>query len=218
MLLGELAAEVVFIGGAIAPLLQTDPPFDEARPTKDVDGVIATNRYADTGRIAELLRAKGFSQAVGETNHIHRWYSPAKDPLDLVPAGAHPGGGGQKWDAFALANSRELDLGDGVKLRYADAPSFLALKFAAYADRGSEDPHVSHDLEDIFALIASRPTLVEETSVASRDVQEFLVAQLRGLLDDSRLKDLLAGHLNNAQDPAVVSATVMARMKDMASL
>jgi hypothetical protein len=29
--LGDLAGEVVFIGGAIAPLLQIDPPFREAR-------------------------------------------------------------------------------------------------------------------------------------------------------------------------------------------
>ena len=44
--LGEFAEEVVFIGGAIAPLLQLDPPFPEARPTKDIDGVVASTVIA----------------------------------------------------------------------------------------------------------------------------------------------------------------------------
>jgi hypothetical protein len=40
--LGDLRERVVFVGGAIVPIPQTDPPFREARITSDVDAIIAT--------------------------------------------------------------------------------------------------------------------------------------------------------------------------------
>ncbi len=57
--LGELAGEVVFIGGAIAPLLQDDPPFEEARPTRDVDAVTASTSYAEVGGLHGGSRTGG---------------------------------------------------------------------------------------------------------------------------------------------------------------
>ncbi|MCU0381989.1 MAG: hypothetical protein MUE58_12445, partial [Chitinophagaceae bacterium] len=75
------------------------------------------------------------------------------DWLDLVPSWSHPGGSGQEWDRFALQSSVSADLGDGVMVRHASAPAFLALKWAAYGDRGVTDPFASHDLEDIPGAI-----------------------------------------------------------------
>lgn len=75
--LGALADEIVFIGGAIAPLLQTDPAFDRARPTKDVDAVVGSSSYTDVGRLHDRLRSLGFAQPGDQTHHIHRWRSRA---------------------------------------------------------------------------------------------------------------------------------------------
>lgn len=125
--LGDLNDVVVFIGGAISPLLQTEPPFDEPRPTKDVDGVIASTRYSEIEPLHESLRARGFRQTLGETKHLHRWYSP-------------------------------------VELR------------------------------------------------------AFVAVQTVALLDDEQLEDLLAGHLNNAQDPRATMELVRRRMEAIGGL
>ncbi len=214
--LGAIADDVVFIGGAIAPLLQTDPPFDGPRPTKDVDAVIGSTSYADVGRLHDHLRTLGFTQRPDQTNHIHRWWSRAGDALDLVPCGEHPGGTGQEWDREAIASGTVVDLGDGVAVKIASAPVFLALKWAAYNDRGADDPFASHDLEDILALIAARGSVLDELEAASWRVGEYVASQARSLLENDRFDDLLAANLNNAQDAAQTIEVVRERVRKIA--
>lgn len=201
--LGDLVEDVVFIGGAIAALLHTTPPFDRPRPTKDVDGVTASSKYSDVEDLHERLRARGFRQDPGYTSHVHRWRSPDGDALDLVPAGQHLGGSSQVWDAVAIETSIWAEIGN-VRLRHASAPAFLALKWAAHHDRGKDDPFSRHDLEDILGLFAARRSTVAEIRLAPLVVQRFLVDQARQLLDVA-LGDLIAAHLNNAQDPLAYS-------------
>ena len=216
--LGDLAPRVVFIGGSIAPLLQTVPPFDEARPTTDVDGVVATAAYSEINVLPTTLRARGFRQPPFESAHVHRWRSPQDDPLDLVPAGDHLGGSGQLWDQIALDAPTCADLGDDVLIRHAGGPAFLALKWAAYADRGSDDPYASHDLEDILAVVASRPALVAEVSESPSVLRDFVGSTSAALLADPRLRDILAGHLNNAQDPHGTTDLVLRRLRELRAL
>lgn len=213
--LDELAEDVVFVGGSIAPLLQTKPLFDEARPTRDVDGLVASTAYSDIERLHDALRAGGFGQTPGDTAHIHRWISPDGDVLDLVPAGAHLGGSGQVWDRIALECSVAADLGDEVLIHHASAPAFLALKWAAHVDRGAVDPYASHDLEDIVALVASRATIVAEIRESTSELKCFLAVQATKLLEDNGRDDILAGHLNNAQDPRSTWQLVLRRLEEI---
>jgi hypothetical protein len=200
--LGSLRDRVVFIGGAIAPLLQTDPPFPRARATSDVDGVILTASYADVQRLEEALRGRGFRPDLADPRHVHRWISPGGIPFDLVPSGAHPGGSGNPWDTVAAETAVEAVLDNGVTVRHASGPAFLALKWAAHDDRGADDPRSSRDLEDVLALIASRPSLPGEVEAAPPRLRDYIAERTRRLLDDPACEDLLFSHLNNAQDPA----------------
>lgn len=215
--LGTLAEEVVFIGGAIAPLLHTDPPFDEPRPTKDADGVTASQNYRHVGELHEMLRVRGFRQDLMERKHMHRWLSPDGDTFDLVPAGAHLGGSGQIWDSIAIETRVSLTLDDGLVIYHASAPAFLAMKWAAFEDRGQSDPLASHDLEDIFALIAARPPLVGEVRSAPAEVREFIASKTKGLLADDAYEDLAAAHLNNAQDRLRTRDRVRERLIELAA-
>lgn len=212
--LGDLTDRVVFIGGAIAPLLQTDPPFPGARVTSDVDGVVASERYADLDDLGATLRVRGFRQEL-HAGHIHRWISPSGIPFDLVPAGAHAGRSGNTWDAAALETAERTTLPDGQVIRHASAPAFLAQKWAAHHDRGRESPLESHDLEDLLALLASRPRIVDEVRVAPAEVRRYLAEEARGFLTDPNAEDLLAAHLNNAQDPAATVEAVRQILEQM---
>jgi len=71
------------------------------------------------------------------------------------------------------------------------------LKWAAFRDRGEDDFHGSHDVEDIFALMASRPTLRAECEqLAELDIRAALAQMARTLFTDEHdFGDLLAGHI-----------------------
>lgn len=216
--LGDVADQVVFIGGAIAPLLQLDPPFPEARPTKDIDGVVASATYTDSGRLADALRARGFTQSAQDSAHIHRWRSPDGDALDLVPSGSHLGGSGQLWDRLAIEHCVEVELSDDLRIRHASAAAFLALKWAAFADRGRSDPWGSHDLEDILALTASRVDIAKQVEGAAGELAQFVAESTRQFLRLQLAEDTLAGHLNNAQDPRMTMRLVQDRLGAIAKL
>jgi len=215
--LGDLAGRVVFIGGAIAPLLQTDPPFPRARVTSDVDGVATSSTYTESAELYRELARRGFHQAMAEGAHVHRWIGPSGIPFDLVPVGDQLGGSGNPWDALAIETAVEATVGAGITIRHASAPAFLAQKWAAHLDRGREDPLASHDLEDILALLASRPALVGEVAAAPRPLREFVATQARVFLTDRNAEDLLAAHLNNAQDPRATIALVKSVLERLAA-
>jgi len=211
--LGDLATRVVFIGGEIAPLLQTDPPFPRARVTSDVDGVVASSTYAESERLHRELAKRGFRQAISDTKQVHRWIGPSGIPFDLVPAGQHLGGSGNPWDTIAIETAVEATIGGRITIRHASAPAFLAQKWAAHHDRGRADPLGSHDLEDILALLASRPTILEEVAAAPAALRTYVAEQAKTFLADANAEDLLAAHLNNAQDPAATTAAVRAMLE-----
>ena len=121
-------------------------------------------------------------------------------------------------DRIALETSVSVVLPDGMVMRHASAAAFLGLKWAAFADRGVADPFGSRDLEDILALVASRPSLLEEVRGCPSELRLMIVGRISDLLADGRLPDLLAGHLNNAQSPARVSQRVRERMTAIAGL
>jgi predicted nucleotidyltransferase len=212
--LGPLNARLVFIGGAVAPILQTDPPFSSARVTKDVDAVAATGSASDHAALQEGLRAQGFREAMSEA-HAHRWRAPDDSIFDLVPAGDHLGASGQLWDKIAIETATELQLEVDLAIRHANAPTFLALKWAAFRDRGATDPFNSHDLEDIIGVIASRPGIEDEVHVAPDAVRTFVREQMGWLAQHRDFEDLLAANLSRVIGGGAVARVTRERIEAM---
>ncbi len=197
--LGDLSADVVFIGGAIAPLLQTHPVIPGIRPTKDVDALVASTSYGSFQAVRDKLVARGFKIDSSNPSHAHRFISPDRIPFDLVPTGDHLGTSGSEWDRLAIETSVSAEIEPGLWIRHASAPAFLALKWAAFNDRGTTDPFQSHDLEDILALVVSRPLIVKECSEAPEPIRNQIRVGFQWLAKDPGYDDLVAGHLANAQ-------------------
>jgi predicted nucleotidyltransferase len=215
--LGALANDVVFIGGAIAPLLHTSSPLPRARPTKDVDGVLASYRYGDADQLHRSLRQRGFRHDTTHTAHVHRWIAPSGVLFDLVPAGDHTGGSGNEWDAEAIESAVEMTI-DGVTFRHASAPAFIAMKLSAFHDRGGNDMRSSHDIEDVFALIASRESVVRDIDNATPAARDRIRSFATTLLATGLAEDIAAGHLNNAEDSALTLRITLRRIEDIAAL
>jgi hypothetical protein len=67
----------------------------------------------------------------------------------------------------------------------------------------------SHDVEDIVALIASRATITGDVETAHPEIRERVQRFARSLVASGVMDDVLAAHLNNADDPEF--AVAMAR-------
>ncbi|MGH7537643.1 MAG: hypothetical protein ACREMF_03335 [Gemmatimonadales bacterium] len=181
-----------------------------------MDAVLATTSYADAHAVEESLITAGFRQDLADTRHAHRWRSPEGIPFDLVPAGQHLGASGSPWDQAAIDTAATATIDPGITIRHASAPAFLALKWAAHHDRGADDPLGSHDLEDILALLASRPVIVDEVAAAPLELRLYVAAQTKAFLAGSSAEDLLAAHLNHSQDPAHTITAVRTQLEHLA--
>jgi hypothetical protein len=215
--LGDWGQRIVFIGGAVAPLLQTDPPLPRVRPTDDVDAIAATLSYPDYGKLEQALRDAGFKHGgvTGHATHAHRWYTPDGTKFDLVPYGDHLGASGNQWDEIA-ANDAVSTIVDGVEVRHVSATGFLVLKWAAYADRGANNPVGSEDIEDILAVLASRPSILGEIAAASDRVRTYLRDCATTLIAHPDFADALDAHLGPALNRAAVIASVRTTLKTIA--
>lgn len=216
--LGALRERIVFIGGAIAPLFHTERTIGRPRATKDVDGVCMTLSYSEHGALQDEMRNLGFKEAIGIGAHAHRWRSPQDDVFDLVPIGNMLGATGQEWDVRAIESANAMQLDESLSIRIPSAPAFLALKWAAFDDRGSADPHRSDDLEDILALVVSRPSIVDEVAQADSRVRAFVVERFTMFSRNPSREDLLAACLNGAIDPAAAMKIARHRLQLMAAL
>lgn len=82
--LGDLREHVVFVGGAVAGLLVTDPLADSVRATRDVDAVVNAN-WALFHRIENQVAARGFARD-SSSDVICRWVHKDSGVLfDLMP-------------------------------------------------------------------------------------------------------------------------------------
>jgi hypothetical protein len=190
----DLGDRVVFIGGAILPLvIERNDVFGVARPTKDVDGVVLTANYTQKGLLDERLRERGFQHVIGERAHADRWRTPGGDTFDLTSCGNHLGGTGNAHDQVVIESRVARDI--PPLIYHASQLGFLLLKWGAYRDRGRSAPHLSKDLSDIVTTVLTCERWQVQLSEAPEDVRRFLKEQAAAFLADRRAVAALEGHV-----------------------
>jgi hypothetical protein len=215
--LGEWRQSVVFIGGAIAPLLQTHSPLAKVRATKDVDAIVGLSTYGQYGTMNTAMRGLGFREDIAYGGHAHRWISPSGQIFDLVPAGEHLGATGNDWEQLAFAGAAEYELLPDLVMRHVTAPFFLILKWNAYCDRGRGDLRLSSDIEDLLALLASRPAIIDEVIGGPQRERGYLRKCAAAFLAHPDCDDALNAHLSTTLSPAMVIANVRQILRILAS-
>lgn len=95
-------------------------------------------------------------------------------------------------------------LDGGIELRHLSAPYFLATKFEAFKDCGQNDVYLSHDLEDIMAVIEGRSALAAEFAASGGAVRKHILANLDGLLGHPQFHNALPGLLSNPEREGLV--------------
>ena len=201
--LGDLREQVVFIGGAVAGRLVTDPLADSVRATRDVDAVVSANR-ALFHRIEASVATRGFARDVS-SDVICRWVHKASGVLfDLMPVQPDVLGFSNRWYPYAVETAVPVDLGNGVTIRLVSAVAFVATKLEAFAGRGGGDFLSSHDLEDVLNIVDGREELASEMAAAPADVRQAVAAAFGPLLASPDFANVLPGLLAEPERVGVV--------------
>lgn len=193
----ELCKELVFVGGAVAGLLITDPAMPSIRPTEDVDAVCRVQALTEYHRIEDRLRARGFVQDSSREAPVCRWRVTGLRSVivDVMPALEHILGFSNRWYPLALETAVPVQLPSGREIRLVNAPVFVATKLEAFAGRGKGDYLSSHDLEDLLAIIDGRATLFDECQASVLELRAYLAERFDMLLKTTAFVDALSGHL-----------------------
>ena len=193
-LLGSIADEMVFVGGCATGLLLTDPAAPSIRVTEDVDAIVEATTLRKYYHLADGLRERGFIEDMTPEAPICRWRAKGV-VLDVMPTNPEILGFGNRWFGPAAVAAVDIELYSGRLIRMVTAPYFLATKFEAFDGRGNRDYLMSHDMEDIIALMDGRAEIAEEIIHSRDDLKSYLAHRFANLLEQQRFIDALPGHL-----------------------
>lgn len=99
-----------------------------------------------------------------------------------------------RWYPTAIETAQSLQIA-GRSVRIVTPALFIATKLEAFRGRGGDDVFLSHDLEDIVAVVDGRPTIVDDVVAAPERVRAFIAAEMRSLLDGPDFLEALPGFL-----------------------
>ncbi len=191
---GQMADEMVFVGGCATGLLITDPAAPPIRVTRDVDAIVQVFSHADYYQLSEKLRIQGFLEDTSDDAPICRWLTDHVI-LDVMPTDTEILGFGNKWYAPAAANAQLTELPSGRIIHMVSAPYFLVTKLEAFDGRGNGDYLMSHDIEDIITVIDGRREIVDEIKQSEPQLIKEIAERFHNLLQDSQFISAVSGHM-----------------------
>jgi len=216
-LLKPILGELVFVGGCTTALLITDKAAAEVRPTYDVDAIAEITSYVGYAEFSERLKALGFREDMREGAPLCRWCQQTTT-LDVMPLDGKILGFKNRWYGPAMETAEERELEPDLMVLMVSPVYFCASKLEAFGDRGKNDYLGSRDLEDLIAVVDGRAELVGEIKAAQSDVRSYLAKEITKLLGTRGFREALPGHLAPDSASQERITTVMARLKEIASL
>lgn len=192
--LGTLADDMVFLGGCATGLLITDPAAPSIRVTRDVDAIVQIYSQAEYYGLSDKLRARGFNEDTRDDAPICRWMN-GPVVLDVMPTDPEILGFGNLWYEKALEHSLSFELPGHKSINLVTAPYFLITKLEAFRGRGNGDYMLSHDIEDVVAVLDGRSEVISEIKDAGDDLATELSRQFKMLQKEQRFLDAVSGHM-----------------------
>lgn len=190
--LDELNEQVVYVGGAVVSLYINDPAADDVRPTKDIDISLSVATIGELEEIRENLIRKGFVQNA-EDNVICRFrYEDIK--LDVMNTKSLSWSPANPWFSPGFIQKQQVTV-EGKTIWILPLHYFLASKFAAYNDRGNNEPRTSPDFEDIVYILNNRLDIVEQLNKSPEDVKPFLKTEFLKIVNDKITHEAIEGNL-----------------------
>lgn len=215
--LGDLVNEFVFLGRCATGLLIVDVAAPPIRETVDVDVIVQVLSKAEYYALSDRLRDAGFKADIRDGAPICRWTN-GRVLLDVMPTDPAILGFGNEWYAAAMAHAQVFELPSGKSILLVSSPYFLITKLEAFAGRGAGDYQLSHDLEDIVAVLDGRPLVADEVEQAEATLRAALAKRFQELLSDYRFTDSISGHLPADAVSQARTPIVLDRIKKIAGI
>lgn len=214
--LQEFPHAYVLVGGAVLPLLLTDP-IVSARPTRDVDVVVRVDTTVEYHDLQEWLRENGFSHV--EEGPICRWKTSGH-LVDVMPTDEDILGFANRWSEAALESAKMHDFAEHVSLPVIAPPAFIATKQEAFRNRSQKDFYGSPDFEDVITILDGRPEIVDEMNEAPQNLQSYVARVFGDWFESREFQSALPGHLQYAPSPdrATVVKTRMEQIIEQSPL
>lgn len=215
--LDVLADEFVFLGGCAAGLLIDDIAAPPVRETIDVDVIVGVLSMGEYYALSDRLRQRGFREDSRDDAPVCRW-TDGQTTIDVMPTDPAILGFGNEWYAPAMTHAVEKSLPSGKVIRMISAPYFLITKLEAFRGRGAGDYQMSHDLEDIVAVLDGRPVIVDEVRQSVAGLRNALSERFQDLLSKRRFIDAISGHLPMDEASQARVPIVIDRMRKIAGV
>ena len=138
--------------------------------------------------------------------------------LDVMPTDTQLLGFGNEWYEAAMEYAEVIQLPSSKQIRIVSAPYFLITKLEAFNGRGGGDFQMSHDIEDIIAVLDGRPGIISEIKQADPELSRELSMRFKGLLEDNRFVDSISGHMppdKASQSRVTVVITVLRKISSI---
>lgn len=193
---------IVFVGGALVEVYQDDVATAPSRPTDDVDCIVRLAAQAEFWRLEEKLRMLGFSN---DTNSkvICRW-TLGELTVDVMPTDTKILGFTNRWYEPGFRLREERTLSDGTTIFVMPLLYFIASKFEALMDRGSDDWRFEPDLEDILLVLDGSTNPLQKLTSAEEELRAYLAACGKTLLARRDLADIFASTLGDLREERAV--------------
>lgn len=190
-LLGDEIENLVFVGGAAIAACPIWAGAD-VRPTEDLDCIVEASRttYAE---LQARLQALGFRDAPEEGDPLCR-FRRGELVIDVMPIDREVLGFSNRWFEHAFRTAVARVLPTETTVRIATPLALTATKMEAFLSRGNGNYLASHDLEDVFALLAGDPGLIDDIADGLEEVHEFLRSHLRRICTDPISGAEIRGH------------------------
>ena len=136
--------------------------------------------------------------------------------VDVMPTKEEVLGFSNRWYQAAVCAAGTFQFSEALTVRLVTSPYFLATKIEAFLERGDGDYQLSHDIEDIIAVVDGRPELLDEIESTDPEVRDYLQQKVDELLVDEDFCNAVHGHLpGDAGSQARVPA-ILARLEQIA--
>lgn len=115
-------------------------------------------------------------------------------------------------------DAMQVKLPSGKSISLVTAPYFLITKLAAFEGRGNGDYLMSHDIEDIIALLDGRPAVLEDVLNADEVVKNAIKEQFSMFSGDERFLEAIPGHLPGDEASQARLPLIIERVDALAKL
>ena len=190
--LQDIKQDMVFVGGAVVSLYTDDPAADEIRPTQDIDLTLNIVNLSHWEKMQEKLAVLGFYP--DPFGHAICSYKYKDIPVDIMASKDGPLGPANRWYKIGF-NNLQMAKAKDQDIKILSAPCYLATKFEAFNDRGS-DYRTSHDIEDIIYVLDNRIGIVEEIANDDIRISNFIKEQLQHIINKGLMQEVLIAHIH----------------------